>query len=133
MKVGKPLKYTPESLQKIIDDYFKTTPITEYTITGLALKIGSRQLIQDYEKRKGFTEIIRFAKLIVENAYELSLRKTGRSGDIFALKNFGWKDQQDIKQTLTVKGISNKLKKQIRDNIQGIDKPIECIEEDGEG
>lgn len=50
------------------------------------------------------------------------------------LKNkHGWKDQQDIKQTLTIKGISNKLKKQIRDNIRGINKPVERITEDGKG
>ncbi len=100
--VGQPLKYTPASLQSVINSYFAVTPIEEYTITGLALKLGSRQLIQDYEKRKNYTEIIKKAKLQVENAYELSLRKTGKSGDIFALKNFGWKDQQDITQNIAL-------------------------------
>lgn len=95
-KVGKPLKFTPESIQKIIDGYFEVTPIEEYTVTGLALKIGSKQLIQDYEQRDGFGDIIRVAKLRVENAYELSLRKSGRTGDIFALKNFGWKDEKNL-------------------------------------
>ena len=101
-KGGKPLKYTPQSLRKIITDYFRTTPQEEYTVTGLALKIGSRQLIQDYEKREKFSEIIKEAKLIVENAYELSLRKSGKSGDIFALKNFGWRDQKDVKLDASV-------------------------------
>jgi len=95
--VGKPLKYTPETLQKVIDEYFKSTPVGEYTVTGLALLVGSKQLIQDYEKRDGFTEIIKKAKLRVENSYELSLRKNGKAGDIFGLKNFGWRDQKDVK------------------------------------
>jgi len=73
--------------------------VKEYTVTGLALSIGaSKQLLDDYQKREGFKEIVKEAKLIVENAYEISLRRHGRSGDIFALKNFGWTDrtEQDI-------------------------------------
>ena len=100
-KVGRPLKFTPESLQMIIDTYFETTLIGEYTITGLALLVGSKQLLQDYEKRKDFSEIVKRAKLMVENDYELSLRKNGKAGDIFGLKNFGWKDTQD--HTLEIK------------------------------
>ncbi len=101
-KVGRPLKFTPESLQMIIDTYFETTLIGEYTITGLALLVGSKQLIQDYEKRKDFSEIVKRAKLMVENDYELSLRKNGKAGDIFGLKNFGWKDQRDIRGEFTL-------------------------------
>jgi len=95
-KAKKPLKFTPDSLQKVIDKYFKDTPFEEYTITGLALKIGSKQLIQNYEKRENFTEIIHIAKLMVEHSYEMSLRKNGNAGNIFALKNFGWKDEKQL-------------------------------------
>ena len=120
-KVGRPLKFTPESLQMIIDTYFETTLIGEYTITGLALLVGSKQLIQDYEKRKDFSEIIKRAKLMVENDYELSLRKHGKAGDIFGLKNFGWKDQQDLKVDSVVKhGISDDLAALIEDIVGSV-------------
>jgi len=92
--VGRPRKFgSPKQLETTINEYFENTPQNEYSVTGLALVIGSKQLIQDYEKREGYEEIIARAKLLVENSYELSLRKYGRSGDIFALKNFGWKDK----------------------------------------
>ena len=29
------------------------------------------------------------------SVYEKSLRKDGKTGDIFALKNFGWRDKQE--------------------------------------
>ena len=99
-KGGRPLKFsTPADLQKVIDKYFKSTSHEQYTITGLALEVGSKQLIQDYEDREGYKEIIHRAKLIVENAYEIALRKHGRSGDIFALKNFGWHDVKEVEHS----------------------------------
>lgn len=96
--VGRPLKFsTPEELQEQIDNYLESTEREEYTVTGLALAIGTnRQVLMDYENREGYAHIVKRAKCIIENAYELSLRKSGRSGDIFALKNFGWKDKQEI-------------------------------------
>ena len=96
--IGRPRKFeTPDDLRKAIQEYFDSTPINEYTVTGLALAIGtSRVVIDEYMKREGYEDIVREAKAIVENSYELSMRKTGRSGDIFALKNFGWKDKQEI-------------------------------------
>ncbi len=98
MKVGRPLKFaTPEELEAIIDNYLEQTPFLEYSITGLALVVGSKQLIDDYQKRDGFKELIDRAKLIIENSYEMSLRKNGKVTDIFALKNFGWTDRQEIK------------------------------------
>lgn len=96
--VWKPLKWeTPEELISLINIYLEVTPIEEYTVTGLCLSIwASKQLLLDYEKRVWFTEIVKEAKLIVENSYELSLRKNGRTWDIFALKNFWWVDKQEI-------------------------------------
>lgn len=98
LTVGRPRKWKgPEELASLINNYFATTPIEEYSTTGLALQIGaSKQLLSDYEKIEGFTEKIQNARLIVEHSYELSLRKYGRTGDIFALKNFGWVDKREI-------------------------------------
>lgn len=95
--IGRPRRYeTREDLMKVIQEYFDNTPILDLTGTGLALAVGSKQLLQDYEARPEFSDIIKEAKLIIENSYEHSLKKNGRAGDIFALKNYGWKDKQEI-------------------------------------
>lgn len=115
MPAGRPPKYkTPEEMQKVIDDYFENVPtrpvlvgdelrnLPAITITGLCLHLGfcDRASFYDYEKNKEFSHTIKKARLRIENDYEMSLR-TGRnnSGDIFALKNFGWKDKQEVEQS----------------------------------
>lgn len=94
---GRPLKFkTPELLQEAIDLYFKETPKDEWTITGLALALDtSRQTLVNYEQKDEFIDAVKKAKLKVENGYEIDLKKSGRSGTIFALKNFDWKDKQE--------------------------------------
>ena len=95
-KAGRKLNYPlPQDLHKVIQEYFIETPIEHYTVSGLALAVGTKQILVDYEKRKGYGELIRMARLVIENAYELSLRKQGRPGDIFALKNMGWSDKYE--------------------------------------
>lgn len=99
-KTGRPLKFaTPELAQSKIDDYFnecdkKGIP---YTITGLAMALDTDRLtLIKYEEKPDFIDAIKRAKTKIENAYELRLIEKGRSGDIFALKNFGWTDRQEI-------------------------------------
>jgi len=87
----------PEQIQKLIDEYFQETASEDITITGLCLHIGiHKDTFYEYGKRKAFAETIRMARMRVENAYEISLRHNGRAGDIFALKNFGWRDKQEV-------------------------------------
>lgn len=95
MPVGRPLKFqTEEELKQQIDAYFNDTPKDEWTITGLALALDtSRKVLCEYEDKDAFSNTIKKAKLRVENGYEIDLKKSGRSGTIFALKNFDWKDQ----------------------------------------
>ena len=52
--------------------------------------------MSDYGKRDKFSDAIKKYKLMVQNAYERDLRRKGRSGDIFALKNFGWTDRTEL-------------------------------------
>lgn len=94
---GRPLKFeTPKILQEALVKYFENTDPELWTITGVCLAIGSdKQVLRDYGKRKGFKEIVQRAKLMVENSYEIRLRKKGDAGSIFGLKNFGWVDKQD--------------------------------------
>lgn len=71
------------------------------TITGLALFLGfeSRQSIYDYEKNGDFSYTIKRARLHIENSYEQALLSKNCVGAIFALKNFGWSDKQEIVNT----------------------------------
>lgn len=120
-----PIFETLEELEQKIDEYFKHldgeyTTETKYdedgneyvdrnytrspeaaTITGLSLYLGfeSRQSIYDYEKNGKFSYTIKRARLKVENAYEKALLSKNSTGAIFALKNFGWSDKQEIDHT----------------------------------
>jgi len=97
-KVGKPLKFqSVTNLQADIDKYFDSTPIEEWTITGLAMALDTfRKVLCEYENldsRIKYRNTIKKAKQKVEHSYEVDLKKSGRTGTIFALKNFEWKDQ----------------------------------------
>lgn len=117
-EVGRPpLFESPEQLQEKIDQYFiegvttKTVVIGKApnnytiqvevpTITGLAYYIGfeSRQSFYDYENKPEFTYTIKKVRLFIEQHYEEMLQTGNTVGAIFALKNFGWKDRQEIDQ-----------------------------------
>ncbi len=104
--IGRPLKFaTPEILQEAIDRYFAqfTDPADKkITITGLALFLGTyRGGLIEYEDRDDFSDTIKAAKARVEHSYELTLRERGNSGDIFGLKNMGWKDQSTLRNEMS--------------------------------
>jgi hypothetical protein len=91
-----------EELIAEIEKYFSDNQ--RVTITGLALSLGfeSRQSIYDYEKDGRFSYIIKNARLRVEACYEGRLIYDNQpTGVIFALKNMGWKDRQEIDSTNT--------------------------------
>lgn len=97
-KIGQPRIFeTPEDLMDVLNQYFNEIEEEHITITGLCVALGiNKDTFYEYAKRPKYKPIIDRARLLVENSYELSLRKSGRTGDIFALKNFGWKDAQEI-------------------------------------
>ena len=96
----KPLKFkTVEELQQKIDNYFASCDEQEepITITGLALALDTtRETLCDYEEKDEYSDTVKRAKLRVQHAYEKRLVKRGNGGDIFALKNFGWKDTKEL-------------------------------------
>jgi hypothetical protein len=119
--VGRPRLFdSPQKLQEAIDSYFEPM-IDVYeqkggvlmkqgekkvikenpTITGLAYHLGfeSRQSFYDYEEMEEFSYMIKKARLRVEIGYEESLRGNNVAGSIFALKNMGWKDQNQVDMT----------------------------------
>jgi hypothetical protein len=101
-RVGRPLKWaTVEELQLQVNKYFEDTPEPRWTITGLALALNTdRQTLINYSEREEYFHTINKAKLMVENAYEIDLREKGHAGNIFALKNFGWKDKTEVDATI---------------------------------
>ena len=96
-------------VEKMIQSYFDNTEEDRLTITGLALVIGSKQLLNDYEGREDYQHIIRRAKLRIENKYELALSGKTPTGAIFALKNMGWRDSQNLDHTSGGKPITPKI------------------------
>lgn len=116
---GRPPKFeTPDQLKAACDEFIASNP-GKLTITGLALWLGfcDRQSLYDYEKKEGFTCIIKEARLAVENDYEISLRSASVTGAIFALKNMGWRDKvetgftdkdgRDVAPSIIIKNASN--------------------------
>jgi hypothetical protein len=103
MAGGRPLLFeSKEKLQEKIDAYFDVTDENEYTITGLALALDtSRKVLCEYANKDEYSNTIKKAKTRVEHSYELTLRRKGDSGSIFGLKNFGWKDKQEVTMDLT--------------------------------
>lgn len=72
------------------------------TITGLCLFLGfeSRQSFHDYGKRTEYSYTIKRARLRIENEYEKTmLHSKNPTGQIFALKNLGWSDKQEIEHS----------------------------------
>jgi hypothetical protein len=107
MQVGRPLKFkTVEELDQAINGYFDNTPKDEWTWTGLALYLDtSRQTLINYKERPEFFDSIKKGLERVENGYEIDLKKSGRTGTIFALKNFDWKDKNETDITSAGKPI----------------------------
>ena len=101
MRRGRPLKIGDvNELSKKCDEYFATENELLWTITGLALFLDcDRDTLLNYEGRPEMIGAVRKAKNRIENAYERDLRRKGRSGDIFALKNFGWRDERSLDHT----------------------------------
>ncbi len=116
-----PLKFpTVKCLKDKIDAYFNECDKTKmpYCITGICLELDmSRQTLLSYEKcieldwlkrldnttRLAFMDTIQKAKLRCQNYAEKQLLNPlctkSPIGSIFALKNYGWADRQEIVQT----------------------------------
>lgn len=113
-----PLYSSPEDLGAAIRLYFeedhktriiiigkppnqKKVELPVFTVTGLAIYLGfeSRQSLYDYGKKDEYSYIIKRAKLFIEEEYEEQLQHGNTTGAIFALKNMGWADKQEIDHT----------------------------------
>lgn len=114
---GRPPAYeNPEELLEKAMEYIDKCVKKEESplITGLCLYLGfcSRQSFYDYMKREKFSYTIKRLHLMIEEVYESKLTSTCVAGVIFALKNLGWKDTQEVHQKNdTVQGIEISFKK----------------------
>lgn len=102
--MGRPRKYaTPEAFTEAVEAHVKHCREEDIpmTWTGLALALGfsSRESINIYEKYDGFSYAVKRAKLYVENHYEQRLSGNSPTGAIFALKNMGWSDRQEVEHS----------------------------------
>lgn len=107
MPSGDPIWTSAEAFSKAVDEYFESceTSKSNPTWTGLALHLGfaSRQSLWEYGKKDGFSLPVKRALLRIEQVYERNLFNKNAAGPIFALKNFGWKDKQEVEQSGGIK------------------------------
>lgn len=107
---GRPESYSdPEVLKGVINDYFSECIKVDDngdahfqpTMTGLARRLGlSRETLVQYGKKEKFSDTIKEARLIVQEALEDRLYASNVAGVIFNLKNnFGWADKQEIEMS----------------------------------
>jgi hypothetical protein len=113
--VGRPRHYdTSEDFDNMVDAYIAKCLLDNIAITwtGMALSLGfaGRACIDEYAKYAGFSYSVKRAKTLVEHAYELRLNGDKPTAAIFALKNFGWKDKQEI-DTNPVEALAESLAK----------------------
>lgn len=99
--VGRPPIWdNAEAFETKVEEYFND-PELKHSWTGLARYLGfeSRQSLEDYKSKQGFSYPIKKALLRIEEKYENGLFGKNPAGSIFALKNFGWKDKQEHEQS----------------------------------
>jgi len=103
---GRPLKYkSAKKMKEAIEEYFATSK--SLTLSGLGLHLGflSRETFGEYAKRGEFSAIVKEARYRIESAYEGKLNNPACTGAIFALKNMGWSDKQEIASTIEHSGV----------------------------
>lgn len=104
---GRPPIYpdTEESYKKVAElcvSYFEAdneTLLKPPTVTGLTLHLGfeSKDTLYSYSKKDGFSYPIKRALLNIEQYHEIATAGGDKcTGNIFILKNFGWKDTQSV-------------------------------------
>jgi hypothetical protein len=93
----------PVQVAERLEEYFNTTLESQWTLSGIALYVGIewQDLIFLSEERPKIKQLLAKARLLVQTEYEKSLRASGK-GDMFVLKNLGWKDKTEVNQTSQV-------------------------------
>lgn len=91
---------SPEEMLERGHAYFDKCKAEEspILITGLALALGlsGREALSEYGRREEFSATVKELKSVCEQFAETRLFSGNPTGAIFALKNYGWTDKQDI-------------------------------------
>ena len=100
-RVRKRIEYrSPAVLREMINSYFDECDALDipYTISGLCLSIGySRGRFLSTNDDNELGDVVSQAKLLIEQQIEYRLSKDDKpAGLVFALKNLGWDDRQQL-------------------------------------
>lgn len=92
---------TPEEFDARVNDYIAKCRKNDEPILllGMCLHLGlyGKEALAEYATYDGFSLPVKRARSIIEHEYEKRLNtNNAAAGPIFALKNFGWRDQQHI-------------------------------------
>ncbi len=99
--MARPLKFaTPEEFDLIVDLYVVSCEEKEepMTIPGLALFLGfaDKSSLYHYQHRKPFTDSVKRARTLIEEATVKRSMGSHAAGAIFVLKNMGYSDRQNV-------------------------------------
>ena len=133
-KEGRPLKFksSKELILKAQEYFNKCIESKEpITITGLCMALDTfRDVLMDYQSGKydktdhEFSNAVKKVKLVCENyAERLLFLKGNPAGPIFALKNYRWKDTQEVEErkTFEVTGLEELSDEQLDGFIKGLE------------
>jgi len=112
---GRPPIYSEDSEEdlatvvRLCDEYFKQLPEVNEppTVTGLTLFLGfdCKQTLYNYAKKQVFLDPIKRALTKIEQYHEIATSMGDKcTGNIFILKNFGWKDTTSMEHSGEIKG-----------------------------
>ena len=93
-----------KELDTVIDAYLQECIEKEKnpSTTGAAIFLGfsDKSSLYDYKKRDEFSHSIKRLLLHIENGHEENLYSHSVTGSIFALKNMGCTDKQEVKHEM---------------------------------
>lgn len=101
MPAGRPrLINSPEEMLATGHAYFEQCNESKepILITGLALALGlsGREALSEYGRRPEYSAAVKELKSVCERFAEARLYGNSPTGAIFALKNYGWKDNFQV-------------------------------------
>lgn len=100
-RVKRRIEYSsPAILREMVNSYFDECDALDvpYTVSGLCLSVGySRERLLTTSADNELGDVISQAKLLIEQQIEYRLSKDDKpQGLVFALKNMGWTDRQQL-------------------------------------
>lgn len=110
MPAGRPRHYDDvEELAQMCESYFEQLPRDDEgkrkppTVNGLSLYLGfsDKSTLYDYRDHEKFSHPIKKSLTRIEQSHEEGLSSGKAAGHIFALKNSGWTDKQEISHHVT--------------------------------